>query len=155
MIVWGGFFQDEYYNDVFPKTGGRYNPVTDTWIATSTTNAPDGRADHMAVWTETEMIIWGGATFGYAYNVFATGARYNPLTDSWTPTTNTNAPAARSIHTAVWTGSEMIVWGGYDGNTQVNTGGKYDPNSDTWTATGTIDAPLRTAITPQFGPAAK
>ena len=32
--------------------------------------------------------------------------------DTWTPTTLTNAPTARWRHTAVWTGSEMIVWGG-------------------------------------------
>ena len=43
-----------------------------------------------------------------------TGGRYNPSTDSWTATSTTNAPAARYDHTAVWTGSEMIVWGGYD-----------------------------------------
>src|SRR6266702_3971531 len=30
--------------------------------------------------------------------------------DSWTATTTTNAPSARANHTAVWTGSEMIVW---------------------------------------------
>ena len=42
-----------------------------------------------------------------------TGGRYNPGTDSWTATSTTNAPTARHCHTAVWTGSEMIVWGGY------------------------------------------
>src|SRR3954453_5496312 len=33
-----------------PHTGGRYNPLTDTWTATTTTNAPSGRYDHTAVW---------------------------------------------------------------------------------------------------------
>ena len=42
-----------------------------------------------------------------------TGGRYNPGTDSWTATSTTNAPTARYVHTAVWTGSEMIVWGGF------------------------------------------
>ena len=32
--------------------------------------------------------------------------------DSWTATSTTNAPSARFLHTAVWTGIEMIVWGG-------------------------------------------
>ena len=36
------------------------------------------------------------------------------IDDSWTATSTTNAPNARDIHTAVWTGSEMIVWGGVD-----------------------------------------
>ena len=33
--------------------------------------------------------------------------------DAWGATSTTNAPDARVGHTAVWTGSEMIVWGGY------------------------------------------
>ena len=33
------------------------------------------------------------------------------IDDTWA-TTSINAPAGRSLHTAVWTGSEMIVWGG-------------------------------------------
>jgi hypothetical protein len=32
--------------------------------------------------------------------------------DSWTATTVASAPDIRANHTAVWTGSEMIVWGG-------------------------------------------
>ena len=55
MIVWGGYDDSFYLN-----TGGRYNPSTDSWIATSTTNAPDGRVRHTAVWTGSEMIVWGG-----------------------------------------------------------------------------------------------
>src|SRR5262245_14154693 len=35
--------------------------------------------------------------------------------DTWAPTSLTNAPSARGGHTAVWTGSEMIVWGGGGG----------------------------------------
>src|SRR5262249_9208551 len=35
------------------------------------------------------------------------------IDDSWTATSTTNEPSARSSHTAVWTGSEMIVWGGF------------------------------------------
>ena len=56
------------------------------------------------------MIVWGGYVGGIG--VSNTGGRYNPSTDSWTATSTTNAPAARDFHTAVWTGSEMIVWGG-------------------------------------------
>ncbi len=44
------------------------------------------------------------------------------IDETWTATSTTNAPAARASHTAVWTGSEMIVWGGYGGS-YFNTGG--------------------------------
>src|SRR4029077_11571243 len=33
--------------------------------------------------------------------------------DTWTPTTLPNAPSARDSYAAVWTGTEMIVWGGF------------------------------------------
>ena len=135
MIVWGGAGAN------FLSTGGRYNPNTDSWTATSTTNAPIGRANHTAVWTGTEMIVWGGYYWDGNYHYFQSGGRYNPSTDSWVATSTTDAPTGRSIHTAVWTGSEMIVWGGYDGSSYWNTGGKYNPGTNSWTAPSTTDAP--------------
>ena len=36
----------------------------------------------------------------------------NCTNNTWTATSTAGAPAARAYHTAVWTGSEMIVWGG-------------------------------------------
>jgi N-acetylneuraminic acid mutarotase len=141
MIVWGGGGPiSPFYYD----TGGRYNPGTDTWVATTTSNAPTGRADHTALWTGDEMIIWGGFFFDGSYHYLNTGGRYNPNTDSWTATAITNAPDGRSSHTAVWTGNEMIIWGGEAGDDlgyYFNTGGQYNPITDTWTATNTINAP--------------
>jgi N-acetylneuraminic acid mutarotase len=136
MIVWGGA------NIGLPNlnTGGRYNPATDTWTATNITNAPSSRAGHSAIWTGSEMIVWGGynyPTLGY----LNTGGRYNPSTDSWTETSITNAPAARDSHKAVWTGSQMIVWGGENDSGNLNTGGRYNPSTDSWTPTSTTNAP--------------
>ncbi len=54
--------------------------------------------------------------------------------------TTTDAPEERSDHTMVWTGTEMIVWGGQHSST-LDTGGRYDPSTDTWTPTSTVDAP--------------
>ncbi len=54
------------------------------------------------------------------------------IPDTWTATTTNNAPDARYGHTAVWTGTEMIVWGGFAGGMNLNTGGRYDPSSDSW-----------------------
>jgi hypothetical protein len=109
----------------------------DTWIPTSITNTPTARFAHTAVWSGSEMIVWGGSD-GVGY--LNTGGRYNPSTDSWTATTAVNAPTAREDHTAVWTGSEMIVWGG-GGGSALNTGGRYNPGTDSWTATSTTNAP--------------
>src|SRR5205823_7360140 len=66
----------------------------------------------------------------------------DPCTDdTWTATTTTNAPSARSYPTAIWTGSEMIVWGGGTASGTLNTGARYDPSIDSWTATSTTNAP--------------
>ena len=88
------------------------------------------------------MIVWGGDDEGFSLSPVNTGGRYNPGTDTWMTTANANAPDARTLHTAVWTGNEMIVWGGEDGTQfALNTGGRYDPGSNTWTATSTINSP--------------
>ncbi len=126
MIVWGG--------SPPTNTGGRYNPVTDSWLATSTINAPLARYGQTAVWTDYLMIVWGGRD-APLYN---TGGKYNPATDAWTATSTTAAPAGRAFHSAVWTGTEMIVWGGIP---NVNTGGRYNPAADSWAATSTANAP--------------
>jgi N-acetylneuraminic acid mutarotase len=126
MIVWGGFAFVGPGNIYF-DTGGRYNPSTNSWAATSTTNAPTARSGHTAVWTGNEMIVWGGhGDFDLLTYYFNTGGRYDPSTNSWTATSTVNAPDGRYHHTAVWTGNEMIVWGGIlYSNTSTSTGGRY------------------------------
>jgi hypothetical protein len=76
--------------------------------------------------------------------------------DTWTATTTINAPDARADHTSVWTGSEMIVWGGYNYPVgYVNTGGRYNPSTDSWAPTSTTNAPEARRFTSQSGLAAK
>jgi N-acetylneuraminic acid mutarotase len=148
MTVWGGNNE----NGLPSNTGGKYNPNTDSWVATSTTNAPAARVWHTAVWTGSEMIVWGGSdNAGPPPQFFNSGGRYNPSTNSWAATTVANVPSARAFHSAVWTDSEMIVWGGGDQNFDlINTGGRYDPGTNSWIATNTTNAPeareLQTAV---------
>ena len=120
MIIWGGSTSSPLLN-----SGGRYNPNTDSWVATTTANAPSPRYGQTAVWIDDEMIVWGGIAFGIPAQYFNTGGRYNPITDSWIATSTTNAPAGRFRHTAVWSGSKMIVWGGFGQVGTLNTGGRY------------------------------
>jgi N-acetylneuraminic acid mutarotase len=132
MIVWG--------DDFGATTGGKYDPALDSWSPTTVVNAPTGRSKFSMVWAGDRMIVWGGNDGG-GTAVFDTGARYDPFFDTWTPTSTIGAPASRQEHTAVWTGSTMIVWGGERPFEILGTGGQYDPISDTWTATGTASAP--------------
>lgn len=138
MIVWGGDASPEATN-----TGGIYSPPAGagagTWAETSLTNAPAARSQHTAVWTGAEMIVWGGATAGLLLT--NTGGRFNPNGGgSWDQTSTAGAPSGRVDHTAVWTGTEMIVWGGNDGTLE-NTGGSYRPATDSWSSTATSGAP--------------
>jgi hypothetical protein len=122
MIIWGGL----------GTTGSRYDPAIDVWTATSGVGAPAPRTGQTAIWTGSRMIIWGGEN---GPGSLSTGAAYDPQTDSWTPTSNAGAPTGRRFHTAVWTGAKMLVWGGLDTSGQPHgDGGRYDPSTDTWTA---------------------
>jgi N-acetylneuraminic acid mutarotase len=136
MIVWGGQW------DHAVQTGGRYNPNTNSWVRTNH-NAPTGRSRHSAIWTGSEMIVWGGedGNYNHLMGVTNTGAQYHPSTDRWTRTSLSNAPSARSSHATVWTGTEMIVWGGFDYFGGLTTGGRYNPSANSWIATSTINAP--------------
>jgi len=132
MIVWGG-----NTNLGLSNTGAAYNPVTNSWRSIAATPAGfSGRANHTAVWTGTEMIVWGGNTGVGATN---TGAAYNPATNTWRPISTIGAPAARFSHTAIWpgpTGIAMVVWGGQDSLSMLfNDGGRYDPVNDVWRTT--------------------
>lgn len=142
-ILWGGSSNSSSGGEVYYNTGGRYSPVTNTWVATTNTGAPAMRADHTAVWTSNRMIIWGGlAKEAGAPEPLKTntGAIYNPSNNTWSATTTSGAPKGRASHTAVWTGSRMIVWGGVGLVTATdiyNTGGRYDPAANSWSATST------------------
>ena len=75
------------------------------------------------------MIVWGGRVPGQSGlpDEFPNnGGRYDPSTDSWSAVTNTGAPSGRHDSGAVWTGEELILWGGANGAlVEVASGGRY------------------------------
>jgi N-acetylneuraminic acid mutarotase len=142
MIIWGA------------TDGARYNPATDTWSPVNPQGAPDTRYAHSAIWTGTEMIVWGGVNGSIVLN---TGARYSPVTNSWSPLSLVAAPTPRFDHFAVWTGHEMIVWGGSvnaDGGTPLplSSGARYSPTTDTWSPMTTTNAPALSSAAVWNGP---
>jgi len=103
-----------------------------TWAPTSSTGVPFARDDHVAVWTGSEMIVSGGLAWDSDWNWFdytSQYGRYNPITGTWT--VSTGAPAA-VYQKAVWTGSLMLVWGGYISGSAVSGGASYNLGTDTW-----------------------
>lgn len=135
MIVWGGM---ALQNNI--ETGGRYDPSTDRWTPISMNHGLLPRKWHTAVWTGKEMIIWGGI-YLFVGGSYDDGARYDPSTDAWSAINTDNAPTARYHHSAIWTNSEMIIWGGLGPGGLTNTGSRYDPVYDDWTPTDVQSAP--------------
>src|SRR5688572_1551936 len=77
------------------------------------------------------------------------GPPSNPIV--WEALPTEGAPAARYLHTAVWTGSKMIIWGGMvAGSSPTGTGAAYDPQTRAWSAVSAQGAPaaryLHTAV---------
>jgi hypothetical protein len=139
MIVWGG------QNNVgtFLNSGGLYDPAANTWTNTAATSGvPSPREFHSAVWTGSKMIVWGGQQVSLGTGPTNTGGIYDPARNTWTATSTSNAPTPRRDHTAVWTGSKMIVWGGWNGAvTSFGDGGIYDPVTNTWATMSSSGAP--------------
>ncbi len=130
MLIWGG---ESSFALGSLQTGSRYTPTTDTWAAVATASAPVGRANHVAVWTGSEMIVWGGATSSGYVN---SGGRYNPASNTWAAMATAEAAVNRVAATAVWTGSEMIVFGGGTG-----PDARYNPATDVWSPVSSNGSP--------------
>jgi hypothetical protein len=105
------------------------------------------------------MIVWGGELNG-AY--LDSGGVYDPAAGTWSATTTAGAPVGRAVHTAVWTGSRMVVWGGFvvsGGTTRFDSGGIYldpalvPPPSDFYTLTPCRLVDTRGPDGPAGGPA--
>lgn len=76
-------------------------------------------------------------TASYTLLIVSEGA--GCVDDTWT--TTSGPPDPRAGPTAVWTGGEMIVWGGGYNSGNSNTGGGYNSATDSWTPTTTTNAP--------------
>lgn len=135
MVIWGGAAE----GGGTLADGASYDPITDSW-ALLPPSPLEGRAGHGAVATTHRMLVWGGASEpGGRGRYLADGAVYTPATNSWT----SMAPApdslpARDNFASVWTGRQMLVWGGYGQGDACapcvhGDGAAYDPDSNSWT----------------------
>jgi N-acetylneuraminic acid mutarotase len=88
------------------------------------------------------MVVWGG--YDETSNINAdssTGGRYDPASDTWSPMAVPGGLVGRRDHIGVWSGSEMLVWGGISGETVDGDGARYQPDTDTWTPIAKTGAP--------------
>jgi hypothetical protein len=94
------------------------------------------RTGASVIWTGQELLIWGGASGYQGEDLRSNGAAYSPATGRWRLLAT--APlSGRQGQAAVWTGQEMVVWGGYHdlagrASRVTDDGAAYDPVSNTW-----------------------
>jgi hypothetical protein len=110
------------------RSGVAYSPQTNRWRTLPA--ADSGRIEHVAVWTGRTLLIWGGRTLRAGkWTTPSHGLAYDPSTNRWSalPT----APLrGRTEANGVWTGSQLIVWGGIsvgDLGTALTDGAAYTP----------------------------
>lgn len=103
-----------------------------SWHSVRPPDGQGGRSGHSAVWTGSQVLLWGGKPDG------APGLAFDPAADDWKPlgVNQPNAPQWTDDHLAVWTGKYMIIWGGEPTN-----GEAYDPAADSWRLLPSSGAP--------------
>lgn len=127
--VWTGRFAV-----FFGGVDGFASPLADTLVYDPLVKGWDyvgpgplsGRVGHGAVFVPTtgEMIVWGGGTA-------PDGAAFDVEKRTWTMLPD--APiSARSDVSVVWTGTEVMVWGGRSSSGPVRDGALFNPMTRTW-----------------------
>ena len=147
MVIWGGTARNW-----FPASGGgRYDPATDSWMPITTEGAPTPTEATPAIWTGSELLLFGGVRAGpiSAVPVPFVGplGLYNPGMDRWRPLQANGAPSNRAGHVAVWSGSEVLVWGGStpqgsgSGMDPATPGGAFNPGAGIWRTISRVQQP--------------
>jgi hypothetical protein len=132
MIVWGGTNNlGQPLND-----GAKLTVAGEIWSQISPTPLP--RRQHSAVWGSVngvdKMIVFGGSDGTSNLNTVEV---YDPLVNTWDPAAPAGSATARVEHTATWTGSQMIIWGGSINGSPLAEGWSFD--NGVWNPLGGLE----------------
>lgn len=146
MIVWGGL--ENYQRPTVDRILGDGGILSfpegkpeGEWRALPLEGAPSARYGHTAIWTGTELLVFGGcgqepgAT--RCVKPLNDGGTFDPYPAEgvahWRPLPVDRAVTPRTSHSSIWTGRYLIVWGGLDEAGHVIPGGaRYDAVEKTW-----------------------
>ncbi len=89
-----------------------------------------------------------GHTPGIGTENFAPGPDSVPClgSDTWDNGPLSGPPQPRTGHSAVWTGTLMLIWGGVTPLGTTQTGERYDPLTDTWSLINLSGAPANRSL---------
>ncbi len=160
LLVWGGGVEGPKNRNTSFGDGASYDSATRRWSPMAT--APiEPRILETGVWTGSRFLIWGGADTGARQvgnltvpanigsfpdekgetegaKLLSDGAAYDPSSNAWTPMASSPL-RPRAGHVAVWTGREMLVWGGAgseESGLAFRDGAAYKPATNTWRVIG-------------------
>jgi N-acetylneuraminic acid mutarotase len=146
MVLAGGLASpDGDAEHAVPVTdGAAWDAATDTWhpIAAMPTTLPAGVPT--AVWTGREVLVWSSVPATAATPGREVVLAYNPTTDTWRTLPSSGlTPRAHAV--TVWTGKELVVWGGLnsDFSAAYGDGARLDPATDTWRRLPPAPVPAR------------
>jgi len=124
MIVWGGVNQSGSKLNSFDV----YDFMTDSWSSIST--AGTARSDFTMVADQSRFFIHGGLDTNNSFSPFEIYSPELPGGSTWS--SGKAGGRKRFGHDAVFAGSRMVVWGGNNGSTDLNSVDLYDFEKDLW-----------------------
>jgi hypothetical protein len=132
--------------------GAAYDPREDRWRPLAREGAPVFQSNRLGgspalVWTAAGLVVWGGTVGieGDLDSILSVGAVYDPQRDAWRPMDTPDFLSPRWGHSMVWTGEEVLIWGG--GRFDIRLpfaspwGARYRPADGRWQAMSEQDAP--------------
>lgn len=122
------------------RHGQVYDPASDAWtpLAADPFSPREGSVVASVGGT---LVAWGGTSAGFrttSRKAVSGGMRLDG--GSWRAMATASQPSARAYAAQVWTGRELVVWGGSKG-APIASGSAYDPAADRWRKLSTKDAP--------------
>ena len=99
---------------------------------------PEVRSEAATAWTGEALLIWGGYVFEGSGDKPPSndGFMFDAAMRSWT-SIPASPLSSRSAAASVWTGSELVIWGGWDGSWDagpgtLSDGAAFEPGSGAW-----------------------
>lgn len=124
--VWDGHEMLMVVNQADPETFCKesvlsYDPSSGAWRVLSEVPKPKGcfEGRDRAVWDGHELLLWG-----------ISNTAYNPTTDTWRHLPG--GPSGGGPSVVVWTGTQMIGWGGGCCDQESADGSAYTPATNSW-----------------------
>jgi hypothetical protein len=143
MIVWGGVTRGGAFSYGAPRSdGAAYTPATRTWRKIA--NSPSGvlgDGGPAAAWTGSRMVVWSGNSPDGP----AGGAVYDPRTNTWRRLPK-GPLGPREGYASVWTGRELLIFGGHTGDVSTPTAAAVNPATGSWRQLKALDAVSGLAI---------